>query len=109
MRRFPLEVSASGAVLLGDKISCDGFHRDFKIRVQTHIHDDHMDSFATSKGFQNIVMSEPTKMLLLAEFNADLDFRENIEAVKLGERHKVNNEHVMLLPSGHMLGGVQVV
>jgi len=108
MRRFPLEVSLSGAVLLGNKICCDGFHRDFKVRVQTHVHDDHMDGFDTSKGFQDILLSEPTRKLLVAEFDADLDFRENIRVVKLGVRQKVNDEHVTLLSSGHTLGGVQV-
>jgi len=108
MPGFTLDVSPSGAILLGNQICCDGFHRDFKVRVQTHVHDDHMDNFERSKGFQDILMSEPTKKLLLAEFNADLDFRENIKALKLAVRHKIDRQHVTLLPSGHLLGGVQV-
>src|SRR2546427_7965574 len=100
MKPFPLDVSPSWSVFLGNKVSCDGFHRDFKLRVQTHIHDDHMDGFETSKGFQDILMSEPTKKLLSAEFNADLDFRENLKALKLGVRHRINGQHVMLLASG---------
>lgn len=106
--KYPIDVSPSGAVLLGTNVSCDGFHRDCKFRVQTHIHDDHMDSFATSKGFQDILMSEPTKELLIAAFNADLNFRENIKAMKLGRRHKLNGGTLILLQSGHILGGVQV-
>jgi len=108
MKRIPLEVSGSGAVLLGGNISCDGFHRDFKFRVQTHIHDDHMDSFDTSKGLQYILLSEATKKLLIAEFNAELKTRDNIRILKLGTRVKINHEEITLLSSGHMLGGVQV-
>jgi putative mRNA 3-end processing factor len=37
-----------------------------------------------------------------------LDYRENIRAMKLGARAKINDEYVTLLSSGHMLGGVQV-
>ena len=34
-----------------------------------------------SKGFQDLYMSEATRSLLIAEFNADLEYRENIIAV----------------------------
>src|SRR5437870_366075 len=108
MNPFPLEVSPSGAILMGKRICCDGFHRDFAVRIQTHIHDDHMEHFETSKGFQDILMSEPTKKLLLREFNADLDFRQNIKAVKLHAPQKLSGEIVTLVSSGHMLGSVQV-
>jgi len=108
MRAPPLDVSPSGAVLLGGLVTCDGFHRDFNVRVQTHVHDDHMDGFETSKGFQDIIMSEPTKALLLADFNADLDIRENVRALELGVPKKIDKGELILISSGHMLGGVQV-
>ena len=108
MRALPLDVSPSGAVLLGGIVSCDGFRRDFKVRVQTHIHDDHMDGFETSKGFQDIIMSEPTKALLLADFDADLDIRENMKALELGVPKKIDKAELILISSGHMLGGVQI-
>jgi putative mRNA 3-end processing factor len=105
---YPIDVTASGTVLLGDRICCDGFHRDYPVRVQTHIHMDHMHSFETSKGLQNIFMSEPTRRLLIAEFNAELPIRENIVVLEMGVPRAVGDQRVTLLSSGHMLGSVQV-
>jgi putative mRNA 3-end processing factor len=105
---FPIEVFPSGAVVLGDRISCDGFHRDYQVRVQTHVHLDHMDNFETSKGLQNIFMSEPTRKLLVCEFNADLPYRDNVYALEMGVPRAVDGQKVTLLHSGHMLGSVQV-
>jgi putative mRNA 3-end processing factor len=105
---YPIDVFHSGTVLLGDRISCDGFHRDYEVRVQTHVHSDHMDNFDTSKGTQNIFLSEPTRRLLVCEFNAELPYRENVYALEMGVARAVGDQKVTLLHSGHMLGSVQV-
>lgn len=108
MGSYPIDVSAGSAVLLGGRICCDGFHRECETRVQTHVHDDHMEHFETSKGYQNILMTDATKMLLIAEFNADLLFRDNIRSMQTGMTHEVQDCRVTLLSSDHMLGSVQV-
>jgi putative mRNA 3-end processing factor len=105
---YPIDVCASGTVLLGHRISCDGFHRDYSARVQTHVHDDHMDNFETSKGTQNLFMSEATRQLLVCEFNADLPYRQNVYSLELDATHLVDDHKLTLLDSGHMLGSVQV-
>ena len=105
---YPIDVFQSGTVLLGHRISCDGFHRDYSVRVQTHVHDDHMDNFDTSKGAQNLFMSEATRQLLVCEFNADLPYRDNVYPLELGASHSVEDHKLTLLHSGHMLGSVQV-
>jgi putative mRNA 3-end processing factor len=109
MSGFPIDVLESGGVLLGENVVCDGFHCERPVRVQTHVHDDHMEGFDTSKGFQDLFMSEATQHLLIAEFNADLDVRENLYSLALRRRHRVADWSVTLLPSGHMLGAVQVL
>ena len=48
-----VDVTSSGAILLGDHVVCDGFQHDRSSRVQTHVHDDHMHDFERSKGLQN--------------------------------------------------------
>lgn len=103
-----IDVSQSGAVLLGKEISCDGFHRDFPARIQTHIHDDHMDDFETSKGAQQIFMSDATRGLLVVEYNADLAYRSNISALPWGAEAQIEHSRVTLLQNGHMLGSTQV-
>ena len=102
------DVTSSGAVLLGDQVVCDGFQRDRRCRVQTHVHDDHMQDFERSKGLQSLYMSEATRSLLIAEFNADLEYRDNIIAVSYGSTFRCDGGRATLLSSGHMLGAVQV-
>lgn len=109
MSQYPIDVLGSGAVLLGNQVVCDGFHRRHQARVQTHVHDDHMGDFDTSKGFQDLFMSEETLQLLIAEFNADLLIRDNLYPLPARTRHKVGTCWVTLIPSGHMFGAVQVL
>ena len=109
---FPIEVLASrGGVLLGTDVVCDGFHCERRFRVQTHVHDDHMREFDTSKGEQDLYMSEPTLSLLRAQFNADLEYRDNLFPVDLGRTVDLpgSDARLMLLSSGHMLGAAQVL
>ena len=102
------DISAHGAIMLGDKVTCDGFVYEFPYRVQTHIHQDHMEGFESSKGFQHIMMSEATKELLIVEFNADIEYRSNIHAIPLGSCYRSGDIEVELLSSGHMVGSAQV-
>ena len=107
---YPIDVAMpSGAVLLGPHVVCDGFIRDAAARVQTHVHLDHMDGFETSKGCQEVITSEGTLSLLVAEYDADLPYRTNLRALEPFERYKVGNSEISLIPSGHMLGSVQVI
>ena len=105
---YPIDVSASGAVSLGPDVSCDGFLWRATARVQTHVHVDHMGGFASSKSQQRIIVSEPTRDLLFADYNADLPYRSNITALKDLAPYMVNGSQVTLVSSGHMLGAVQV-
>src|SRR5436305_654089 len=103
-----VHVSSRGALVLGELVSCDGFIYECPVRVQTHIHHDHMRDFDRSKGLQDILVSSATRELLLAEFNSDLQIRTNLRAVPMGEPQRIAGGEVTLLPSGHMLGSVQV-
>ena len=98
----------SGTIILGEDISCDGLCLKSKVRIQTHIHDDHMKGFEESTTFQNIYMSPPSKDLLIAERNIDYDIRNNLFPVDMGEIIEEGNSRFRLLPSEHMLGAIQV-
>jgi putative mRNA 3-end processing factor len=102
-----IDVLGSGAVLLGPNVTCDGFHQDRNVRVQTHIHTDHMGDFSTSKSGE-IVMSQGVKDLLRSS-NPDFDFRPNINVLKPGATRVFGKSTVSLLPAGHMLGASQVL
>ena len=108
MTDFQVQLSAHGGIVLGEKIVCDGFFADVKTRVQTHVHFDHMSDFERSKGYHSIIMSEPTKELLITELNADLPYRSNLISIPMGQLYPTDGIQIELLSSGHMLGAVQV-
>lgn len=103
-----VDVSGSGAIAIGDLVTCDGFIYGFPIRVQTHVHIDHMDGFGSSKGYQHILVTNPTRDLLIAEFDADIPYRTNIEAIPTGQPVSREDCEILLLDNGHMLGAAQV-
>ncbi|MGC4116782.1 MAG: hypothetical protein QM765_19930 [Myxococcales bacterium] len=109
MCEFNIDVAGSGAVLLGSEFVCDGFHRERPVRVQTHVHDDHMLDFDTSKGLQDVYMSKPTHQLLLAEFDADLHVRSNVLPLDYASPVEIGRWRLKLISSGHMLGAAQVL
>lgn len=99
---------ADGAVLLGASVSCDGFACDRKLRVQTHIHSDHLVGFGTSKANQTILCTPETRELLVAIFNAEMAYRNNLVCIGASDYYTYNGETIELVPSGHMLGSSQV-
>ncbi len=107
MSTAPIDVTAKGAVLLGDKVVCDGFVHGYPYRVQTHVHADHMEDFDSSKGFQRIYMTEPTRQLLIAELNAELKHRDNVRGIPVASIVELDDLQIELVPNGHMLGCVQ--
>src|SRR5947209_17456574 len=103
---FPIDVLGSGAVLLGPKVTCDGFHADRAIRVQTHIHSDHMVGFTTSLRGQ-VVMTKATRRLLEHEHPA-LPSRTNVKVLDEAEECEYEGNRIQLLSSDHALGAAQV-
>ena len=104
-----VDVFLNGAVSLGPRVVCDGFVDSYPVRVQTHIHDDHMAKFDKSKGFQQIVMSPETFDLLVAEKDADLPYRDNFHKVPRFTKYELEDGSILtLFPSNHMLGSCQV-
>ncbi len=109
MSDFSADVFDSGAVRLGSHVICDGFVEGYSFRIQTHIHDDHMMDFNTSKGRQDLFMSIETFALLDAFLNAEIPYRSNFHQIQRGIEHELpNNSKLLLLPSNHMLGSCQV-
>ena len=104
-----IDVFGSGAVRLGTNVICDGFVEGYGFRVQTHVHDDHMAGFNTSKGRQDIYMSPETFALLNAFFDAEIPHRSNLHKIQRGIEYELpDNSKLTLLPSNHMLGSCQV-
>lgn len=104
-----IDVLDSGAVVLGENFVCDGYASGRAFRAQTHIHDDHMADFDRSKGEQDILLSPETLSLLIAEYNQDLEYRENLFPVSRGTKEELDDGSTVLLEaSNHILGSCQV-
>jgi putative mRNA 3-end processing factor len=123
-----IDVLKDGTVLLGPDITCDGHHSDRHLRVQTHIHSDHMAGWGKSLR-QEVLMSFPTLQLLMAQSPREhetLDLRSNlyvaienfkdagIPDLQCHTSNKLvpmemdfNGNKVELISSDHMLGAVQ--
>ena len=95
--------------MLGKNVVCDGFADGREVRVQTHLHDDHMGGFNRSKGCQDIYLSPETLSLLVAEYNADLSYRDNLVPMIRGTQRELEDGSTLLLEaSNHILGSCQV-
>lgn len=100
---------AGPGVRLSQQVICDGFLEGLPIRVQTHVHEDHMDHFDRSK-WNDIYCLEPTRALLIENGDAAMRYRQNLRGVKPAEPVELpSGERLTLVPSGHMLGAAQVV
>lgn len=104
-----VDVFAGGTVRLGPRVVCDGYADGYPFRVQTHVHEDHMAEFGRSKGEQDFLLSPETHELLIAERNADLEYRDNFIQVARGVERKLDDgSRLSLVASNHMLGACQV-
>lgn len=102
-------LAARGAVVLSEQVACDGFDPACRVRVQSHVHDDHLDGFASSKGTGEIVCTAPTRDLLIAAMNADLAYRRNLRALPLDTPEAIaGGERITLVDAGHIAGSAQV-
>ncbi len=103
-----VDISGDGTIILGDSVTCDGFRYKYPIRIQSHCHKDHMEEFERSKGQQQILMTNATRDLLIAGLNADIPYRDNLEAVPLNQPIMKEGVEIILIDNDHMLGSVQI-
>jgi len=109
-----VSIAADGTIDLGSGIVADGFRHDASVRVQSHVHADHLAGFDESKGTGKIVCTKATKALLVAMRGADLAFRSNFIGLDYDTPFAVAEEggghaSITLLPSGHMVGAAQTL
>ena len=107
-----VSVSANGTIGLAAGVVADGYDEDAAIRVQSHVHADHLLGFDASKGSGKIVCTKATRALLIAMRDPDLRFRSNLKGLEYGEPFTLEDPTggqatITLLPAGHMVGAAQ--
>jgi len=105
-----VSVTFDGSILLGKHVACDTFQKGRSLAVFTHIHADHMVGFGSALGAlgTDVLVSVPTRDLLVAIEGKHLLRRTNFIALNWGSSHTCNEESVTLHPSKHILGSSQV-
>jgi putative mRNA 3-end processing factor len=99
-------VSGKGTIVMSDSVVVDGYRPNFKCRVQSHVHDDHMNNFQRSKTAK-IICSPATKDLLILEY-PEMAIHANLISVDNESPFEIGDSEITLYGSNHMLGSVQV-
>jgi putative mRNA 3-end processing factor len=107
MNNLLIDISYNGAIKLGQHVTCDGFVYGYEYRIQTHVHDDHMNNFDSSKHFQTIIVSEATRSLLEVR-HIEMPYSTNIISHPINGIREYDGLTIEFKPSSHMLGAVQV-
>lgn len=113
---YSVFVRRGNIIHLGPDVVCDGSPtKTFKsasygVRVQTHIHADHMCEWESSL-FRNVFMTPVTKKLILAEQTGSSEgHRSNLKDIPFYMKFKPEGtvSEIELMNSGHMLGACMV-
>ena len=103
-------VSESGAVLLGDSVTCDAFEANRPLHVVTHAHADHLIGLRRSlKSGKKILMTAATRDLI-GVVNGSLPLDDDaVQLLNYGELVQYCGERVTLVKADHILGAAQVM
>ena len=103
-------VTPRGAILLGDSIACDAYHKNRPLRVVTHAHADHTGGLRWSlRDCEKVLMTKATKDLidvLEGPFNSKM---KSIETLDYEKPLQYNDESITLFRAEHILGAAQVL
>lgn len=113
------DVNCKGDILLGDKVVCDGYARNAKIRVQSHAHTDHLRKLTGSLLKHDVVM-HPVTRDIVRELEPSLQRRlqggkysTNLHLLPYGEEVNAleldGGFKITLLNAKHLIGSAQVV
>ena len=106
-----VSITFDGSILLGKHVTCDSFQKGRSLAVFTHIHRNHMVGFGSSLGAfgTDVLVSVPTKDLLVAIEGKHLLRRTNFIALNWRAPHTRNEESITFYPTKHILGSSQVL
>lgn len=105
-----VDVTRSGAVILGSQTACDGHEEGIPLRVVTHAHYDHLLGLERSlKECTSVVMTEATKELLEVLRGPHKLRSGNVVTLRYEEPLQIGDENVTLYYADHILGSAQVL
>jgi putative mRNA 3-end processing factor len=104
-----IRIHKTGGIHINSEIICDGFDNEASLRIQSHIHSDHLIDFGWSKQSQNILMSKASKDYLgLGKNSMDIAFRPGIIGLEYDRIYEHREYKIKLLNNDHCLGSSQI-
>ena len=104
-----MNILPNRTVLLGDSVQCDGFATNRKIAVITHAHGDACWGVTDLLGYcKSILMSPPTKDLILAQLGGSYLIRANLISIDYDTPQVIEGTKITLRRARHILGASQV-
>ncbi len=100
-------VMPNGAILLGNNVVADSYHRR-PIRVVTHAHEDHIKYLSRSVSESLFVVATPTTHEFLKVLGYNIPATKQI-SLDYYKSFEFDRERVTLLPSRHIAGSAQVM
>ena len=97
-------IAPNGAILLGDKVTCDA-HWDRSLRIVTHAHADHLWGLEESLKYCQQVISSPATKDQVEILRGIPD----LTPLPFGEPRESEEERLTLFDAGHILGSAQVL
>ena len=107
-----IDVLSNGAILLGPSISADAYCEDRAIRIQSHLHADHMRGFSKSL-HRDVILCPELRDLLRKRFPQlpNRSSETGIHTPDVGQPYVVSDgqdEYIIIQEAaGHMLGATQ--
>jgi putative mRNA 3-end processing factor len=104
-----IRILENGGILFDNAIVCDGHDSNAILRIQSHIHTDHLAEFGASKQQHPIIMSEASReYLALSKNNMDIVHRPGIIGLPYNKIFEYQGYKIRLLSNEHCLGSSQV-
>ncbi|BEP17702.1 MBL fold metallo-hydrolase [Pyrofollis japonicus] len=105
---IPAIVAETGAILLGSYIAVDGYYPRRRIRIVTHIHEDHTRGLAQSIRESDFIAATPLTLDLLEALGKRVPPAKKLE-MPYGVRVRIEDDIVELRKANHIPGAAEVI
>lgn len=100
-------IDSTGAIVIADLLSVDGYRRGVIARATTHIHQDHIRGLRRSIREAAMHIASPLTHDLLSAYGHHVPYYKRVD-VSYGTKISIEDLYVKLLPANHVPGAAEV-